>query len=217
MQGQEIFDQLSAPFPEHAIDWRVGSTNKDKTKGMALAYIDARAVQDRFDSVCGMDGWQCNYTPIGDGSVVCNIGVRSEGDWIWKSNGAGKTDFEAEKGMYSDAFKRAAVMFGVGRYLYDLQSPWVALKDGRYIEEAEQKKLTALHEDFAQKAGWGIRAGIQPYRLLKKVVLTCVTDAAAAQQFKEDNKGEIALLPVAMRQHLFTLLDRVGGAQSEAA
>jgi hypothetical protein len=38
--------------------------------------MDARAVMDRLDGVCGPDGWQCNYTPGVNGSIVCNIGVR---------------------------------------------------------------------------------------------------------------------------------------------
>lgn len=217
--SQELFDALSAPFPAESIDWRIGSTTKDKSKGMALAYIDARAVQDRLDTVCGMDGWQCNYTPIADGSVVCNIGILIPGDkWVWKSNGAGKTDFEAEKGMYSDAFKRAAVMFGIGRYLYDLASPWVALEnEGRKFAADALKELTRVHEDFAQRAGWGMRAGVQAYKLANQMVKQFVTDPASAQEFKEVNASMIAQLPVAMRRHLMETLDRVGSSTREAA
>lgn len=49
-------DDLRKPFDPASISWRVGSTTKDKTKGMALAYIDARDVQDRLDAVCGVGG-----------------------------------------------------------------------------------------------------------------------------------------------------------------
>lgn len=138
-------DDLKKPFPPEAISWRVGSTTKDKSKGMALAYIDARDVQDRLDAVCGVDGWQCRYVPMHDKKTVCEIGIRmthtqltyqGEGnpygilpsEWVWKSDGAGDSDVEAEKGALSDAFKRAAVRWGVGRYLYDLDCPWVALE-----------------------------------------------------------------------------------------
>jgi hypothetical protein len=34
----------------------------------------------------------------------------------------------AQKGSYSDAFKRAAVKWGVGRYLYALDAPWVDIE-----------------------------------------------------------------------------------------
>jgi hypothetical protein len=66
---------------------------------------------------------------------VCEIGIRSDSEWLWRANGAGQTDIEAEKGALSDAFKRAAVCWGIGRYLYDLPNVWVPLKDGRYLAE----------------------------------------------------------------------------------
>lgn len=147
---------LKKPFLPKQVSWRVGSTNADKSKGMALAYIDARDVQDRLDEVCGGMGWQSRYVPMHDKKTVCEIGIYSEfhNAWIWKSDGAGDSDIEAEKGALSDAFKRAAVRWGVGRYLYDLESPWVALEPaGRSFKIAahEHKRLEALlSKDVAQ-------------------------------------------------------------------
>lgn len=238
--AQELFDMLCAPFPAEYIDWRVGSTNSDKSKGMALAYVDARAVMDRLDSICGPECWQCNYSAGVGGSIICNIGIMVPGkryqilgvpelqgqfnsldpSWIWKADGAGATDVEGDKGALSDAFKRAAVRWGVGRYLYDLKAPWVELEaKGRshVIPEAEMKKLHALHEDFAEKSGWGLRAGVQAYKLLNTAVLKKIGSADEAQQFKTDNASMIAQLPVGMRRHLFEQLDRVGATQLEAA
>lgn len=146
-------EDLKKPFPPEAISWRVGSTNADKSKGMALAYIDARDVQDRLDAVCGVAGWQCRYIPMHDKKTVCEIGIRiyNNGsaeigtigellsprpfEWVWKADGAGDSDVEAEKGALSDAFKRAAVRWGIGRYLYDLDCPWVTLEPaGRSVK-----------------------------------------------------------------------------------
>lgn len=227
MNAQELFDELSAPFPLEYIEWRVGNTNAkfigegEAAKGIPLCYIDARAVMDRLDSVCGPDGWQCNYSAgVGPGSIVCNIGIRLEGDWLWKADGAGATDVEGEKGAMSDALKRAAVRWGVGRYLYDLKAPKITLeKWGKSwkIPDAELKKLNDLHEDFAVKAGWGIRAGIQAYKFANQLVKQFVTDAATAQEFKESNDSMIAQLPVAMRRHLIETLDRVGSSNQRAA
>jgi hypothetical protein len=214
--AQTIFDDLCRPFPSEMIDWRVGSTNKDKTKGMALAYIDARTVMDRLDTVCGPGNWQCNYTPGVNGSIICNLGIKTDEGWVWKADGAGATDFEGEKGALSDAFKRSAVRWGLGRYLYEMPAPWVAIENNR-IPEAELKKLTEAHDSHCKKTGWGDRAGIQAYRLLRKIAEEFVTDAASAQDFKTKNSGELALLPVAMRRNLLTFLDRVGGSQQEAA
>lgn len=139
------FKALAAPFPPDAISWRVGSTTKDKAKGMALAYLDARAVMDRLDAVCGPGGWQCRYSHA-QAKTVCDIGIftGTMGEWIWKADGAGDSDIEAEKGALSDAFKRAAVRWGIGRYLYDLDSPWVELDEYKRIKKSEYAKLNAL-------------------------------------------------------------------------
>jgi hypothetical protein len=150
---EDFFERLSAPFPPEAISWRVGSTNINKqtnappegkqAQGLALAYLDSRDVQDRLDAVCGPAGWQDDYPHAGT-KTVCRIGIKLGDDWIWKSDGAGDTDVEAEKGALSDAFKRAAVKWGIGRYLYGLDSPWVELEPrGRswVIKKGEYAKL----------------------------------------------------------------------------
>lgn len=121
--SKEALKKLSAPFDPARIHWRVGATTKDKSKGIALAYINARDVMRRLDQVMGLD-WQCRYPFEG----CCEIGLFIGGEWRWRSNGAGETDIEGEKGRYSDAFKRAAVMWGVGRYLYYLENVWVPIK-----------------------------------------------------------------------------------------
>jgi len=142
----DIFEQLAAPFDPSEVDWRVGSTTKDKTKGMALAYIDARTVMDRLDAVCGPAGWQNKYVMEGS-KTVCEIGILCGDTWVWKADGAGDSDVEAEKGALSDAFKRAAVRWGVGRYLYNLKSPWVALKafgNSYAIADEAKPQLDAL-------------------------------------------------------------------------
>src|SRR5690349_15673696 len=113
MDHEDIDRALKRPFPPSQISWRVGATNRDKTKGIALAYIDARDVMGRFDEVFGLS-WQNRYTHA-EGKTICEIGVLIDGQWLWRAGGAGDTDIEAEKGAISDAFKRAAVLFGVGR------------------------------------------------------------------------------------------------------
>ena len=144
----DLFAKLAAPFPPERVSWRVGSTTQDKKKGLALAYVDARDVMDRLDVLCGPAGWQCRY-PHANGKTVCEIGIKVGDEWIWKADGAGDTDVEAEKGALSDAFKRAAVRWGVGRYLYDVTSPWVELEPaGRSfkIKDSEIPKLRKVLE-----------------------------------------------------------------------
>lgn len=135
---------LAAPFPPDAVSWRVGSISKnDKTKARALAYLDARDVMNRLDAVVGPAGWQCRYSHAGT-KTVCDIAIRVGDEWVWKADGAGDTDIEAEKGSLSDAFKRSAVRWGIGRYLYDLPSPWVTINQYKQIEDGEMAKLRAL-------------------------------------------------------------------------
>ena len=218
--AQELFDALCMPFAAEEIDWRVGSTTQDKSKGMALAYIDARAVMDRLDSVCGPENWQCNYSQGVGTSIVCNLGLRMpNGDWIWKADGAGATDVEGEKGMLSDALKRAAVRVGVGRYLYQMDSPWVALEPaGRSfkIPDTERKKLDEVHEKAAQRVGWGGPTDVATYRFLLRIVTETVTQPSDAEDFREKYKSMFPLLRVAARRHLEAALSRIGAIQQAA-
>lgn len=157
----ELLNKLKRPFPAKAISWRVGATNAEKTQGIALAYIDARDVMHRLDEVFGMD-WQCRYSHA-DKKTICEIGVKVDGEWAWRSNGAGDSDVEAEKGAISDAFKRAAVMFGVGRYLYSLPNAWVPIKaQGKSYALVSPPSLPkwATPEGFDEAVGKKERAGV---------------------------------------------------------
>lgn len=156
------FDDLRKPFPPEAVSWRVGATNQDKSKGMALAYIDARDVMDRLDEVCGPANWQCRYSHA-QGTVVCDLGIyilrklaprdsESVYEWVWKADGAGATDVEAEKGSLSDAFKRAAVRWGIGRYLYDLPDIWAAIEPKGRSYVIARKEYPRLHKILAGDA-----------------------------------------------------------------
>lgn len=85
-----------------------------------LTYVDSRYVQQVLDSEVGPANWQDEYQLGEGGKVACRIGIYVEGrDWVWKGDGAGATDIEGDKGSFSDAFKRAAVKWGIARDLYD--------------------------------------------------------------------------------------------------
>jgi hypothetical protein len=122
-----LLKQLKNPFDPKFVKWRIGSTTQDKTKGQAVAYIDAREVRKRFDEVCRIGGWQDRLIPCTDG-FICEISVLIDDKWTTKTNAAGYTKVEAVKGGASDAFKRAATMFGVGVYLYYLPKIWLPIK-----------------------------------------------------------------------------------------
>lgn len=126
----EELKKLQEPFLESEIEWRVGSTNSDKTKGLALAYVTNRAIQNRLDDVFGIFGWKNEFKNWTSNSQLCGISVKDHetDEWITKWDGAENTDFEPIKGGLSDSMKRAAYQWGIGRYLYNLDSVWVQIK-----------------------------------------------------------------------------------------
>jgi len=124
-----MWDELAEPFPVKQIHWRLGATTGDKKSGIALAYLDARDVMDRLDSVVGPEGWCDQYEETRSGRIICELGITIDGrGHVYKSDGAGDTAVEGEKGAMSDAFKRAAVKWGIGRYLYRLGTSWHPIK-----------------------------------------------------------------------------------------
>jgi hypothetical protein len=125
MSNQINFSDLSAPFAPEDLEFRAGATTADKTKALALAYITSRAVMNRLDEVVGPANWRDQYAPGPDGGVICGLSLRIDGEWITKWDGAENTNFEAVKGGLSDALKRVAVKWGIGRYLYATPPLWV--------------------------------------------------------------------------------------------
>ena len=122
----EQLKELHSPFPADQVHWRAQTVVQGKSSfgALALAYLDSRDVQDRLDSVLGIENWQNEHYDA-NGKMACKIGILINDNWIFKSDGSGDTDIEAEKGAFSGALKRSAVLWGVGRYLYDLGNVWV--------------------------------------------------------------------------------------------
>lgn len=143
----EIKRALEMPFPAERIHWRCGARTKDKTKGIPLAYIDARDVMRRLDDVMGFN-WQNRYNLADSGLLVCEIGLKIGDEWLWRANGAGDTEVEAEKGKASDAFKRAAVQWGIGRYLYSLPNVWLPIDQYSKFTEAPKLPEWATPEGY---------------------------------------------------------------------
>ena len=126
MKNQNTFTKLAAPFNPSDLEWRAGATNEGKTQALALAYITSRAVMDRLDEVVSPENWCDEYQPGPDGGLICGLSLRVNEEWVTKWDGAENTQFEEVKGGLSGAFKRAAVKWGIGRYLYRFPSIWVA-------------------------------------------------------------------------------------------
>jgi hypothetical protein len=124
--------RLKDCFPASAIEWRAAQCGKSKQGQFwckCLAYITSRHVMDRLDEVCGPANWRNEFTKGPDGGVLCGLSIRIDGEWVTKWDGADGSDIEKIKGGISDAQKRAAVQWGIGRYLYDLEEGWAEICD----------------------------------------------------------------------------------------
>lgn len=132
----ELIQRLAEPFSRGVINWKPQVFTKDKSKAMAVPFIDARDLMKRLDEVCGPWNWQVK-PEYAENGLISNLGIKNPetGEWIWKGDVgfvAGEdsdredSQVKAVKGSGSDALKRAAVVWGVFRYAYDIPQQWVA-------------------------------------------------------------------------------------------
>jgi hypothetical protein len=116
----EIFAALAAPFPPG--DVKVFPPSAGKMAGKR--FITARTVQNRLDDVLGPENWWDDYRPTGrHESQLCRLTIRlPDGSTLTKCDAGGESavldDENGPKAVVSDALKRAAVKFGIGREFY---------------------------------------------------------------------------------------------------
>lgn len=130
MIDAKVFLDLARPFEAGEVKFKPATVAGNRC--LALAYVDARLVMDRLDDVLGPNNWADEYQVLPDGAVVCTLKVRfggPGGEWIAKTDVGGESEQPDEgdrrKAAFSDALKRAAVKYGIGRYLYRLPRSWV--------------------------------------------------------------------------------------------
>ena len=121
--SKEMMEALAQPFPAEVIQWKPGATNGEKTRGLALAYVDLRHYIDRLNEVAGPD-WSDDYEVQVQGTVVlcrltiCGVTRADVGE-------APPNDENTATTALAQAFKRACVKFGLGAFLYRLPRMWV--------------------------------------------------------------------------------------------
>ena len=138
---------LQAPFREEELEWRIQTSGISSTGiwARALVYLDARTIQQRLDSVFTVFGWECEYRVEKGGSgkdnasgIFCRLTVKNGDEKVSKEDGSQETEIEAFKGGISGAFKRVAASgFGIGRYLYYIESSYC---DVSQTEKKDWKK-----------------------------------------------------------------------------
>jgi hypothetical protein len=125
-QQIDLANALKEPFPADVLGWKPQSVKGNRA--LAVCFIDARDVMNRLDEVFGVDGWQDAYAQQPNGSVMCQLRVKVDGQWIEKCDVGNESDQpdsgDKFKSAVSDSLKRAAVKLGIGRYLYSLPLQW---------------------------------------------------------------------------------------------
>lgn len=123
-----LMEQLQKPLTAKEIDFRVQSINSGGYATI-LAYKDARVDMRRLDDVFGPYGWQRDYKTVGN-LMLCGVSIwdKDRKQWVTKWDTGTESNTEAQKGLASDAFKRACFNLGIGRELYDYPVIQVKLK-----------------------------------------------------------------------------------------
>ena len=143
---EAFIQQLKNPFPKNVLKFRVGATTKKGDKGIPLFYVTARDVEKRLDEVCGSDGWKTSHQPIlEDGKLIgtkFSLSIRfPSGEWITREDVGESSKASPLKGAVSDGIKRAAVQFGVGRYLYYLDNRWMPIDQYKQFTSDPRESL----------------------------------------------------------------------------
>jgi len=157
---KSIARALSAPFDETEVKFKPQAVKGNRA--LALAYVDVRAIMDRLDNVLGVENWQDRYQLLPDNSVMCRLRLRIGDRWITKSDVGGPSEQpdggDRLKAAFSYALKRAAVKFGIGRYLYRLPQQWA-----EYDPQKRQFAAPPRLPDWAvAKAAKGPRPAREP-------------------------------------------------------
>jgi hypothetical protein len=127
----KVLSAMAGFFEADDLKWKPIGLSADKSQARVAPFISNRAIMDRLDSVCGPENWRNEFQPGPAGGVLCGLSVRivrdgAPAEWITKWDGAENTDIQAVKGGLSAAMRRAAVQWGIGRYIYRMPSIWVA-------------------------------------------------------------------------------------------
>lgn len=106
-----------------------------KTTGscMLLLFQDARCAMNILDETVGCD-WQKDYKEV-NRNVYCGIGIKIDNEWVWRwdcGSMMAKDEETQSKADASDAFKRAAVNWGIGRELYNTPKIRIKCPDSYY-------------------------------------------------------------------------------------
>ena len=157
---RQIQAELAMPFAPEDLEWRLQKVVEARELGIAVPYVTNRAIMSRLDDVVGPENWYNDFKPWhgagGKDAQLCGISIRFGDGWITKWDGAEDSDIEPVKGGLSDSMKRAAVQWGIGRVLYNMDVVFVDVeKRGKtwYIKKDQQERLDYAYLKMLGKLG----------------------------------------------------------------
>jgi len=179
-EKSDVWAKLSAPVPTGAISWRQDGkvTPRDgKFFARFVAYIEANTVRERLDRVVpGESDLTLELLPPipgddGDGTQ-CSFKARLQILGVIREDVGTGRDY---KQASTDAFKRAAVRFGVGNELYDYEQNWVEVDgDGKYAKPVEDPQLAYNRRYGKAAATTAVADGTAPSSMLTDMeIVSC--------------------------------------------
>ena len=148
---KDMMEALAQPFSVDAVQWKPGSTTKDKSRGLALAYVDSRFYQDQLNNVIG-PGWSDIYEVQVVGNKVIVTGALTIGDTTRSDVGESElSDPNAVTTAKAQCFKRCCTAYGLGRYLYSLPSRWETFDPER--KSFTKEALARLQQAVSSRNG----------------------------------------------------------------
>src|SRR5215211_1162001 len=155
----DIWSKLAAPLPAGVISWRQDGKpimRDGKHFARFVAYIEANTVRERLDSVVPGE-WDLTLEllpPIpgagDDEPQSCSFKARLQILGVIREDVGTGRDY---KSAATDAFKRAAVRFGIAHELYAYEQNWVQVdSDSKYAKPLEEPQA-AYNRRYAGRAG----------------------------------------------------------------
>lgn len=122
---------------------------KNKGKATLLLYQTARCPMEILDETFP-GAWATDYKEVA-GNVYCGIGIKVEDEWIWRWNAGTEGNIGEGKSTASDAFKRAATMWGIGRELYNTPKVKIDCPDNYYWNDKMTMTFSVKEVEFDEK------------------------------------------------------------------
>jgi hypothetical protein len=180
-EKNDVWAQLSAPLPSGVISWRQDGrpVQRDgKYFARFVAYVDANTVRERLDGVVPGE-WDLTLdllpTLASDEQedTNCSFKARLQILGVIREDVGTGRDY---KQAATDAFKRAAVRFGIAHELYAYEQNWVQVDgDGKYAKPLEDPA-----DAYARRVARGSRADIALARSETPVDSIATADTVAA-------------------------------------